>query len=348
MDGPALVNFPLPMLTALLCGVLAGLVWRLDLGLTRARMAFSLLFALCMLESLLVGLRFGYGMTAMIPLQRVLPLLLGALMYLSFAALSVDARAFWRMAALHIAVPVVIVALFWATVSDLRHFDWIIAASYLFYVAALFRLWRRGPDALIFAPVDVAARLSRWVLNGAALLVFVLVLDSAIALDFMLNGGTNAPTLISVGTAPLIAALIAALVAVSSIMARAPRVKSAAPGDEDAGVEQRLRQLLEAEKLFLDPDLSVQRLAKRLHLPARDVSGAINRLCGTNISQYVNDFRLAHAVDLLARSGDSVGEIAARSGFMSRSNFYREFQRAYGQSPTEFRRSQKAAASKGI
>jgi AraC-like DNA-binding protein len=91
--------------------------------------------------------------------------------------------------------------------------------------------------------------------------------------------------------------------------------------------------------LFLEADLTVQRLARRLHLPARSLSAAINRTQGSNMSQYVNTFRLAHAARLLVESKDSVTRIAEQSGFMTRSNFYREFQRVYGQSPKEYRLS---------
>jgi len=51
----------------------------------------------------------------------------------------------------------------------------------------------------------------------------------------------------------------------------------------------------------------------------------------------VNGFRLAHAATLLRETQLSVTEIAALSGFLSRSNFYREFQRSYGQSPVTYR-----------
>lgn len=73
MDDAALVSFPLPMLTALLCGVLAMLVWRLELGPWRANALFSAFFGLGAVTAFLVGLRFGYGVDAVIPLQRTFP-----------------------------------------------------------------------------------------------------------------------------------------------------------------------------------------------------------------------------------------------------------------------------------
>lgn len=341
MDAPTLLNFPLPMMTALLCGVIAVLVGRLELGAARASAMFAALFALCAVEALLVGLRFGYGIEALIPLQRTLPLFLGPMMYLGFAALTFGKRDFATVVLLHLGAPVVVMALFWLLVDDLRLLDWVISASYLFYIAALFRLWRKGPDALTHARIDVTRSLSAWILRGIGLLVFILLLDSAIALDFAVNRGANASTLISYGTVPLIIILLAVLLTIPPMLARgrSGAKPAMAPGADDARVEASVRALLEKDRLFLDSDLTVQRLAKRLHLPARALSGAINRTRCMNVSQYVNEFRLAHAADLLVTTDASVSKIAEQSGFLTRSNFYREFQRVHGCSPTEFRQA---------
>jgi len=40
--------------------------------------------------------------------------------------------------------------------------------------------------------------------------------------------------------------------------------------------------------MFTDPDLNLNRIARRLTLPARDVSRPINEKTGQNLSQYVD------------------------------------------------------------
>ncbi|OBY24346.1 helix-turn-helix domain-containing protein [Leisingera sp. JC1] len=341
MDSGAVLSFPLPVMTAALCCALAVLVWRAELGCRRANLLFAAFFGLSALAALLVGLRFGYGISALIPLQRILPVYFGPLLYLGFAALGAGGRPFSRRAALHLAAPAAGLGLFWLLVADMRQLDWLISASYLGYAAALVRLWRKGPDALARARLDRAGLLHRWMLRAIGLLVFVLLLDTAIAADFALSGGVHVPALIAAGTVPLLIMLLAALCVLPAVFAARQRPPAAAvPGTgEAAGTEARLRQLLEREKLFLDPDLSVQRLARRLHIPARELSSAVNRTQGMNVSQYVNGFRLAHAAELLAGSDGSVTEIAARSGFLSRSNFYREFQRVHGETPAGYRKT---------
>ncbi len=337
MDGTTLVNFPLPMMTALLCAAIALLIWRVKPGNPLASAMFSALFALCALETLFVGLRFGYGVDRFIPLQRTLPLFLGPLMYLGFVAMTVGRQAFAKRAAVHLGAPIIAMGLFWLLVDDLRHLDWLIGASYLTYIVALFLLWRKGPDALSHARLDAAHALRHGMVLGMGLLGFILLLDTAIALDFALNRGSNAPRLISLGTVPLVILLLVILGTLPLILTPPRTAPKTTPGAADKDIEARLRRLMHDDQLFLDPELSVQRLAKRLHLPARNLSAAINSTQGMNVSQYVNEFRLARATDLLIAGNDSVTKIAEQSGFLTRSNFYREFQRVHGQSPTDYR-----------
>lgn len=104
---------------------------------------------------------------------------------------------------------------------------------------------------------------------------------------------------------------------------------------KDAEVMSRLDGLLVGQKLFLDPDLTLARLARRLGIPAKQLSAAINRVTGQNVSRYVNAHRIRHACDLL-RAGNSVTTAMLESGFNTKSNFNREFQRILKTSPTQW------------
>ncbi|NNC27318.1 helix-turn-helix domain-containing protein, partial [Salinisphaera sp. USBA-960] len=58
-----------------------------------------------------------------------------------------------------------------------------------------------------------------------------------------------------------------------------------------------------------------------------------------NVSQFVNLVRLAEAERLLVTTDEPVGRIQERAGFLTRSNFYREFQKAYGEAPGAYRKN---------
>ena len=94
----------------------------------------------------------------------------------------------------------------------------------------------------------------------------------------------------------------------------------------------RLQTLLQKYPLFLDPDLTLSRLARRLQVPVKDLSNAINQICGENVSRYVNRHRIAHACELL-KQGQNITSALFDSGFQTKSNFNREFLRLKGCSP---------------
>ncbi|OCW55835.1 helix-turn-helix domain-containing protein [Hoeflea olei] len=339
---------PLPLLSALLCAVIAVLVLRLDLGSDKAPVLFSALFALFALQALLVGVRFGYGIDHFVGLQRVLPLFTGPLIYLAFSALAVPAAPFRKMLVWHLGAVIAVILALQALPDRIGPGDWAIGISYVFYVIALLRLWRTGPDGLIHARLDVARDVNRWMLWAAGLLMVTLALDIAIAASFAMQMSAQVSAIISYGTAMLILFLLGVVLVLPRFLKeRAARPRTSTTVDAEAArLEAAACELLRSTELYLDPDLSVQRLAKRLHVPVRNLSLAINESKGMNVSQYVNGFRLSHAADLLVSSDDSVAAIMVRSGFLTRSNFYREFQRVYGQTPAAYRQARLQAVDR--
>lgn len=109
----------------------------------------------------------------------------------------------------------------------------------------------------------------------------------------------------------------------------------------DHEILEKATHLLEDQHLYRNPDLTLSSLARRLTLPAKDLSAAINRLSGMNMSQFVNGYRITEACSLL-KDGQSVTEAMLTSGFQTKSNFNREFRRVTGLSPTGWVRAEAA------
>ena len=101
-----------------------------------------------------------------------------------------------------------------------------------------------------------------------------------------------------------------------------------------------LNELLEKEKLFTDPALNRDELAQRLGTNRTYLIEAVRAYGGNmTVREFLNDFRLKHAVELLAQTNIfSIDQICYDSGFASRSVFYRLFRQSYGMSPTEYRK----------
>lgn len=103
-----------------------------------------------------------------------------------------------------------------------------------------------------------------------------------------------------------------------------------------------LKRLFTKKRLHHSEDLSLRRLSRRLGLPDRKVSEAVNRVREVNLSHYVNEYRIRDACTLLRDSDQSILQVALAAGFASKSNFNRHFQRVTGQAPSAWR----AAAQK--
>lgn len=346
LDSDSVISLPLPLLTALLGAVIAVLISRIDWGSRAASLFLAALFGLLSFSAVLVALRFGYGLDGVIFVQRLTPLQVGPLMYLGFAAYAAPRPQFRKLAQLHLGSAIAVIAVIATLPKPIYVLDWVISLSYLIYIVLLLRLWRRGPDNLIHARLDVAPNIVNWMLRGAMLLGSILIFDTAIALDFLLNGGRNVKTMISIGTIPSSLLLLALIIVLPSMLTKGvttPTVREAGGAEDsaqDMALEAQARAFLNDSQLYLEPDLSVQRLSRRLHVPVRSLSNAINQTQGMNVSQYVNRFRLEHAADLLRGTDESVAKVMAQSGFLTRSNFYREFQRMYDLSPAAYRDTQ--------
>ena len=112
-------------------------------------------------------------------------------------------------------------------------------------------------------------------------------------------------------------------------------VSEAIDQERDADIMAKLDRLLKEETLYLDANLTLERLARRLLVPSKQLSAAINRTTGGNVSRYVNGFRIEHACEHL-KAGDGVTKAMLESGFNTKSNFNREFLRVKGCPPSRW------------
>lgn len=332
-----MMELPLPILSFVLSAVACGLIWRLDIGHALPRALFTAVFALFAIGTLMTGLRFGYGMDSLLVAQRLIPLLVGPLIYAGF--LSFTGTPMARPLALHLGLAALAGIVPQAIPGARGAYDVVIVASYLAYAILLVRLWRRGSDALSLAPLHLTRGLRKWMLVSAAMLGVMMVFDTAIAVSFAFGRPEEAVQLIAIGSLVFALSLIAAIVVVSG---RTPATAPVQVTTASDALEHKARELLEDTRLFLDTDLTLDRLAKRLHVPARALSEAINQTQAMNVSQYVNGFRLTHAAHLLATTDLPVTQVTEQSGFLTRSNFYREFERVFAMSPTAYRKAKRS------
>lgn len=104
-------------------------------------------------------------------------------------------------------------------------------------------------------------------------------------------------------------------------------------------IELVKKHVLENEP-YLEPSLTIQELAKQVSIPVRDLSVLINHHMNQHFFDFVNEFRIQKAMQILkdaSKSKHTVLEILYEVGFNSKSSFNTAFKKHTNQTPTEFK-----------
>lgn len=105
---------------------------------------------------------------------------------------------------------------------------------------------------------------------------------------------------------------------------------------------QRLKQIMEMEKPYLDPALKISKLSARLGIPSKVLSQAINQKESLNYSQFISKYRVEEVKRLMQEPNYAHLTIAAMaydSGFSSISTFNAAFKRHAGQTAKDYRKA---------
>ena len=117
--------------------------------------------------------------------------------------------------------------------------------------------------------------------------------------------------------------------------------KSTLTSDRSEQYLQRLVHLMEHEKVFTDDELTLQKVAEKLSIPAHHLSQTINERLGQTFSDFINSYRVEEAKKRLldpAKSHYSLLAIAEEAGFNSKSSFNAVFKKHVNMTPSEFRK----------
>lgn len=107
-------------------------------------------------------------------------------------------------------------------------------------------------------------------------------------------------------------------------------------------LSQKITEIMERERLYLNPELSLDDLSAALMIHKNYVSYVINDVFKINFYNYINRYRIEEAKRmLLDRSYDnlSIEGIAKSCGYKSRNVFYPVFKKMEGITPMEFKKN---------
>jgi len=114
---------------------------------------------------------------------------------------------------------------------------------------------------------------------------------------------------------------------------------SSLKGPEAAKLYFDLKELLEQETLYLDPNLNLKLLADRLKTNTKYLSQVVNFHYGDNLQVFINSYRVKEArLRMLDEENKNLTlfGIAMLCGFKNKSTFYKVFKQHCNQTPMEF------------
>lgn len=122
-----------------------------------------------------------------------------------------------------------------------------------------------------------------------------------------------------------------------SVALSSPSAAASAQADgEDARIAPVLAYL---HAHYGDPDLSVEGLARRVHMSLSTLHRQFRRHTHMSMTDYVTRLRIGRASALLIGSDRPVSHIADEAGYHSLANFHRQFKAMKGATPRAFRQA---------
>ncbi|MBS1205266.1 MAG: transcriptional regulator, AraC family [Proteobacteria bacterium] len=330
------VPFPVITLLALLFFLSVALLP----GKTRHRGTLCFLVACIVLISVST-LRWEYDSTLLRNAQSWLAMLLPPLAWHCFISMTEIGRLrHWVLLFLPGAISLCI-RIIWPLSTDL-----ILIVLFAGYGCSLLRIACQGERRLTLSRLGKLPQTIKMGIFAGCFLCISALTDLMIAFDFSINGGKLAPDMIVVVQILLLPLIGVAVIsagrteAISSqdVRETSSRVCDADPAEDMSELYAGIEELVRKTQIYLDPDLTLSALARKTGVPARHLSAAVNAVMRCNVSQWINGFRIERAKELLLSTPLPVTDIMLESGFMTKSNFNREFQRVAGVSPTLFRR----------
>ena len=104
-------------------------------------------------------------------------------------------------------------------------------------------------------------------------------------------------------------------------------------------IMQGLHRTMTEDKVYLDAELNLAKLARHLGTSPKIISAVLNQKLGKSFNEYVNQFRVKEIKERLVRAENkkyTITALAYECGFNSQPTFQRAFKSVVGLTPSEF------------
>jgi AraC-like DNA-binding protein len=338
-----MLAIPVPFVVSMLLILLAVILY---VRIGKQAKTVCLFLALCASTTTMVGLRWTFDVVAFSYAQPILASLIPVFAWYTFTRASSGLN---TISYLHLLGPtLVMVSVITQPVLGLP-LDGFLSGTYLFYGITLVRY--SSQDTLLinvtlsnWEGVKKAENIAGW------MLLFSALIDMLLSLDFSFNQGRYSQYILTVGHLILLPVLSFAVVIVGVNTPLAEATSKLGDIDDKKAqplliADERINEIVELldkkirdKAIYLDPDLTLSRLSRKLGIPAKQISIAVNMVHRKNISKLINEYRIEHAKQELTDTDNTITQVFMNSGFQTKSNFNREFFRVTKMTPSEYRK----------
>ena len=113
-----------------------------------------------------------------------------------------------------------------------------------------------------------------------------------------------------------------------------PMKEAKSPGDST-----RIQTMMKYIQEHFGEKISIEQIAGSANISVRECGRCFQSKLGMSPGNYLNDYRIRSAAELLLATEDSITEVAEKCGFSSGSYFGKTFLKMIGCTPKEYRRS---------
>ncbi len=328
-----MLTFPIPLFASVVLGFLfARNLFRQDFPAVLAA-----LLLLCAIQNAIVALVQFYGIDILRPAQAITASIIPVMAWLAFQYEAME-RTRRQQCIPHLSLLLLVVGCI-AFAPGL--IDGLLFVVFLAYGIAILIAVRSTDGTLPAAQMSAGPIPARIWQTIAIVLICMALIDATISLmlaighswlhQWILSAASSCLLLIIglLGTAPEISGRHSPIAQTDAVSTDPETLK------EDSEITSKLENILHQDKLYLDADLTLIKLARKLGIPGKQISASVNRHTKSNVSRFINQFRIEHACSLL-ESGETITNAMFKSGFNTKSNFNREFRRVTGKTPSNW------------
>lgn len=104
-------------------------------------------------------------------------------------------------------------------------------------------------------------------------------------------------------------------------------------------IKRKLSDCMEKDKLYLNPDLKLQDVAKAIGCATGELSQVLNLYLEINFTDFINQYRVEEFIKRVqdkSAAKYTLASLSEQCGFSSRTSFFRSFKKQKGKSPAEY------------